>query len=158
MSRHKSFYPSLYRRRRWLFSSWYTWLRHNGTVLAPSTYQSLPCHNTIGRDHSRMRQEWRRMATVRSRKPRPYSVPLNYGAQSRSRAWSWFPAVDLLAEWSFIRFTLHQHIYTMKCVKLSRVRCISTISKIKALIVCSSKIDNCENYSYTLINFCSTVE
>ena len=62
-------------------------------------------------------------------KARPYSTSLNYGAQSRSRAWSWFLAVDLLADRSFIRFTLHKHVYNE--VRKTRMRCALIISRQK---------------------------
>lgn len=75
-----------------------TWLQDNGSFLASTTYQSLPCHNTIDRDHSWMRQEWRRAATARlpSREvPRLFNAFKTY--QSRSRAWSWFRVTDFVA-------------------------------------------------------------
>lgn len=67
-------------------------------------------------------------------KTRPYSTPLNYGAQSRSRAWSWFLAVDLLVERSFIRFTLHKHVYNK--VRKNAIASVMHVdnSKIKTLI------------------------
>lgn len=58
---------------RWLVAFWCTWLQDNESFLASTTYQSLPCHNTIDRDHSWMRREWRRAATVRLRRDPLYS-------------------------------------------------------------------------------------
>lgn len=63
----------LHREGGWLVAFWCTWLQDNESFLASTTYQSLPCHNTIDRDHSWMRREWRRAATVRLRRDPLYS-------------------------------------------------------------------------------------